>query len=114
MLWWQMILVAFPKPSIHNDWGEIFDQLNMYFGQPDLAQASERALCALKMQDYQHVNKYMIDFSEHETHTGWNDAALYGEFYWGLAERIKDQLLSLDRPQTFQQLKVAALKCNTR
>jgi len=48
------------------------------------------------MQDYQHVNKYMIEFSEHATHTGWNDAALYGEFYWGLAECIKDQLLSLD------------------
>ena len=56
----------------------------------------------------------MIEFSEHATHTGWNDAALYGEFYRGLAERIKDQLLSLDRPQTFQQLKVAALKCDTR
>jgi len=66
------------------------------------------------MQDYQHVNKYMIEFSEHATHTGWNDVALYGEFYRGLAECIKDQLLSLDRSQTFQQLKVAALKCDTR
>ena len=45
--------------------------------------------------------------------TGWNDAALYGEFYRGLAEHIKDQLLLLDRPQTFQQLKVTALKCDT-
>jgi len=72
------------------------DQLNTYFGQPNLAQASKHILCALKMQDYQHVNKYMIKFSEHATHTGWNDVALYGEFYWGLAERIKDQLLSLD------------------
>jgi len=73
MLWWQMILVAFPEPSIHNDWGEFVDQLNTYFGQPDLAQASERALHALKMQDYQHVNKYMIEFSKHATHTGWNE-----------------------------------------
>src|SRR5882724_11734365 len=55
----------------------------------------------------------MIKFSEHATHTRWNDAALYGEFYRGLAECIKDQLLSLDQPQTFQQLKVAALKCDT-
>jgi len=56
----------------------------------------------------------MIEFSEHATHTGWNDAALYGEFYQGLAECIKDQLLSLDQPQMFQQLKVDTLKCNTR
>src|SRR5882724_11344781 len=55
----------------------------------------------------------MIEFSEHATHTGWNDAALYGEFYRGLAEHIKDQLLSLDHPQTFQQLKVDTLRCDT-
>src|SRR5882724_705173 len=55
----------------------------------------------------------MIEFSEHATHTRWNDAALYGEFYQVLAECIKDQLLSLDQPQMFQQLKVNALKCNT-
>src|SRR5882724_8449879 len=114
MLWWQPILVTFPEPSIHNDWGEFVDQLNTYFGQPNLAQASECALHALKMYDHQHVNKYIIEFSEHVTHTGWNDVALYGEFYRGLVERIKDQLLSLDRPQMFQQLKVDALRCDTR
>src|SRR5882724_2935143 len=95
MLWWQLILVAFPKLSIHNDWGEFVDQLNTYFRQPDLAQASEHALCA-QCKIYQHVNKYMIEFSEHATYTGWNDVALYGEFYQGLAEHIKDQLLLLD------------------
>src|SRR5882724_9146027 len=68
MLWWQPILVTFPELSIRNDWGEFVDQLNTYFGQPNLAQASERTLRALKMQDYQHVNKYMIEFSEHATH----------------------------------------------
>jgi len=51
------------------------------------------------MYDHQHVNKYMMGSWNMRTHTGWNDAALYGEFYRGLAERIKDQLLSLDRPQ---------------
>jgi len=114
MLWWQPILLTYHEPAIREDWGEFVDELNIYFGQPDLAQSSEHALRALKMQDYQHVNKYMIEFSEHATNTGWNDAALYGEFYQGLAERIKDQLLSLDRPQTFQQLKADALKCDTR
>src|SRR5882724_9590279 len=106
ILWWQPILVAFPEPSICNDWGEFFDQLNTYFGKPNLAQASEHALRTLMMYNHQHVNKYMIEFSEHVTHTGWNDVALYGEFYRGLAGHIKDQFLSLDHPQMFQQLKV--------
>src|SRR5882724_3049422 len=113
MLWWQPTLVTYPEPSIQGDWGEFVNQLNIYFGQPNLAQASEHALCALKMYDHQHINKYMIELSKHATHTGWNDVALYDEFYQGLAEHIKDQLLSLDHPQTFQQLKVDALRCDT-
>ena len=56
MLWWQPNLILDPKPSICSDWSEFVEQLNIFFGQPDLAQASERALHALKMQDYQHVN----------------------------------------------------------
>jgi len=36
----------------------------------------------------------MIKFSEHATHTGWNDAALYGEFYQRLAEHIKVRVQS--------------------
>src|SRR5467141_2546041 len=114
MLWWQPNLILDPEPSIRNDWSEFVEQFNIFFGQPNLAQASKRALRALKMQDYQHVNKYMIEFSEHATHTGWNDAALYGEFYCGLAEHIKDQLVSLERPATFQQLKTDALRCDSR
>jgi len=113
MLWWQPTLVMYPKPLIQGDWGEFVDQLNVYFGQPDLAEASECTLCTLKMHDHQHVNKYMIEFSEHASHTGWNDVVLYGEFYQGLAECIKDQLLSLDCPQMFQELKVDALECDT-
>jgi len=99
MFWWQSILVTFPELSIWNNWGEFVNQLNTYLGQPDLAQASEHTLHAHKMQDYQHVNKYMIEFSKHATHTGWNDVALYGEFYQGLAECIKDQLLSWTDPK---------------
>src|SRR5467141_2941373 len=102
-----------PEPSIQSDWGEFVEQLNVFFGKPDLAQASECALHALKMQDDQHVNKYMIEFSEHATHMGWNDVALYGEFYQALAECIKDQLVSLECPATFQQLKTDALRCNS-
>src|SRR5882672_3496797 len=113
MLWWQPYLILNPEPIVQSDWGEFVEQLNSFFGQPNLAQASECTLHSLKMQDYQHVNKYMIEFSKHATHMGWNDAALYGEFYRGLAERIKDQLMSLECPATFQQLKTDALRCDS-
>ena len=64
------------------------------------------------MQENHHINKYMIEFSEHAAYTGWNDAALYGKFYWGLAKRLKDQLLNMDHPRTLDQLKIDALKCD--
>src|SRR5882724_12338849 len=56
----------------------------------------------------------MINLSKHATHMGWNDVALYGEFYQGLTECIKDQLLLLYCSQMFQQFKANALKCDTR
>ena len=64
------------------------------------------------MQENHHINKFMIEFTEHATFTGWNDVTLYGEFYRGLAERIKDQLLNFDRPLTLEKLKIDTLKCN--
>jgi len=90
------ILVAFPELSIHNNWGEFVDQLNTHFGQPDLAQASECALRALNAglpvcQQYRSSSPNMQPY-------GVDDVALYGEFYQGLAERIKRPALSLDRP----------------
>ena len=112
LLWWQLNLMAFPEPPIHSDWAKFVSKLNKLFGEPDLAQALERALRSLKIQENQHINKYLIEFSVHAAYTGWNNVALYSEFYWGLAERIKDQLLNLDRPRTLEQLKVDALKCD--
>ena len=98
LLWWQPNLMGVPKPPIHSDWAEFVSELDKLFGEPYLAQALECALHSLKMPENHHINKYMIEFSEHAAYTGWNNVALYGEFYQGLAERIKDQLLNLNRP----------------
>jgi len=51
MLWWQPTLVAYPKLLIQGNWDEFVNQLNVYFRQPYLAQASEHALHTLKMYD---------------------------------------------------------------
>ena len=112
LLWWQPHLMAFPEPLIQSNWGEFVVELNKLFGEPDMAQASERALRSLKMQENHHISKFMIEFTEHATFTGWNDVALYGEFYQGLAEQIKDQLLNFDHPLTLEKLKIDTLKCN--
>jgi len=78
-----------------------------------LAQASNELT---RTQDVRpsHVNKYIMSSPNMRPTQGGMMQLFIGEFYCGLAERIKDQLLSLDRPQTFQQLKIDALRCNTR
>ena len=73
LLWWQPNLMANPEPPIRSDWAEFVSELDKLFREPDLAQASERALRSLKMQENHHINKYLIEFSEHAVYTGWND-----------------------------------------
>ena len=114
LLWWQPHLMAFSEPSIRSNWGELVIELDKLFGEPDMAQASERALRSLKMQENHHINKFMIEFAEHAAFTGWNDVTLYGEFYRGLAERIKDQLLNFDCPPMLEKLKINLLKCDNQ
>jgi len=71
----------------------------------------KHALCTLKMQDYQHVNKYMIEFSKHATHMGLEQCPLtMVSSIEDLLKHIKDQLVSLECPTTFQQFKFNALK----
>ena len=106
--------MANPEPLIWGDWTEFIIELDKLFGEPNLAQSLECALQSLKMQENHHINKYMIEFSEHAAYTSWNNVTLYGKFYWGLAERLKDQLLTMDQPHTLDQLKIDALKCDNR
>ena len=106
--------MAFPEPSIQGNWGKFVIELNKLFGKLDIAQASECTLRSLKMQENHHINKFMIEFAEHAAFTGWNNVTSYSEFYRGLAERIKVQLLNFDHPPTLEKLKIYALKCDNR
>ena len=112
--WWLPHLTAVLEPTIRTNWDEFILALNQSFGQPDLAQSAQRSIRQLKMKDNHRVNKYMIRFAEHAPHTGWNDPALYDAFYDGLAERLKDHLLSLPRATTLDTLKQQALECDNR
>jgi len=93
MLWWQPHLIAQPEPSIHSTWNKFVAELNNLFGQPDISQASECALHTLKMQDYQHVNQYMIKFSEMQP-------TLAGMMWPSMVSSIED-LLNISRTSSY-------------
>jgi hypothetical protein len=114
LIWWQPFLTLNPEPPIRSSWGIFCDELDRLFGQADIIQASERAIRKLKMLDTHHVNRHMINFAELSSYVEWNDAALYEAFYNSLAERIKDHMLSIERPATLDELKRQALRIDNR
>jgi len=66
-----------------------------------------------QMYDHQHVNKYMIEFSKHVTHTGWNDVALYGEFYWDFMSASRTRSCHWITPKCSSNSRPMPLKCDT-
>ena len=90
-----------PELPIWDNWSLFIKELNTLFGEADLEQSLEQALKCLKIQDSHHVKRYMTSFLEHTLYTHWNEAALYDTFYAGLAERLKDQLLTVRGPPVY-------------
>ena len=40
----------------------------------------------------------MIDFNRHARKTGWNEQALFRQFYKGLPDRLKDEIARIGKP----------------
>ena len=77
MIWWQPNLITQLEPLICNNWSEFVEQLNVLFGPPDLTQASEHTLCALKMQGYHAHHLKAIRLRDGDALSGIVRAALW-------------------------------------
>jgi len=71
-------------------------ELTTLYGDPHLAITTERKICALR--NTTSVAAYIAEFKEHRQYIKWNDDALRNQFYFGLHDKIKDNLASLERP----------------
>jgi len=54
----------------------------------------------LRYKDTGKAVKYTLDFNRDAPCTGWNDKALYRQFYKGLPDRLKDELTQIGKPET--------------
>ena len=115
LIWWQPFLTQIPEPPIGSDWYIFVKELHWLFGQADIIQVSERAICKLKMLNIHHVNCHMTTFAELSSYVEWNDSALYEAFYTSHAEQSKDHMLSIECPATLdeQKFRLFALKIDT-
>ena len=66
------------------------------------------------MQDYHHITNYNVDFNEYSAITGFDERALYANYYRGLAPRIKDGLVFAGRSGTLTDLRTSAINLDLR
>jgi hypothetical protein len=112
--WFQPHLLSHPPSALLTDWETFCRELNMMFGDRNLASTSERKLRELTMLENHQAARYIIDFQKHAPYTGYNDAALASEFYRGLANRIKDVMALSGRARDMIGLRDQALEIDRR
>src|SRR6266540_5297094 len=74
------------------------DELQRLFGLRDPTNDAIICLENLKYKDSGKAVKYSLDFNRDAPQTGWNDSALYQQFYKGLPDRFKDELARIGKP----------------
>src|SRR6266511_2688436 len=74
------------------------DTLQRLFGPHDPTNDTIIRLENLKYKDSGKAVKYSLDFNSNTLRTGWNDSALYRQFYKGLLDQLKDKLARIGKP----------------
>ena len=91
-------------PSWLTDFDEFTAELKANFGPFDPEGEAEHGLENLRMKDYHHANRYLVEFNRLASRVAWNDAALRRQLYRGLPPRIKDEISRIGKPETLQAL----------
>ena len=74
------------------------NELRRLFGPHDSTNSAIIRLENLKYKDSGKAVKYSLDFNHDTLWTGWNDSALYQQFYKGLLDQLKDKLARIGKP----------------
>src|SRR6266545_3583486 len=74
------------------------DELRRLGGPHDPTNDAIIRLENLKYKDSGKAVKYSLDFNHDTLWTGWNDSALYQQFYKGLLDQLKDKLARIGKP----------------
>ena len=60
------------------------------------------------------VSAYAAEFRKYQTRVEWDDTALASQFYRGLKDVVKDDIMRSDRPTTLQAMIDLAIKIDNR
>ncbi len=90
------------KKFIFSDYKKFKNELQRAFRVVDEKQAAERWLYILKMN--KSAVKYAAEFQWIAALTDWDDDALVLQYYWGLNETIKDEIVRMNQPEELQNM----------
>jgi len=90
------------KKSIFSNYKKFKNELQRAFRVVNEKQAAKRWLHILKMN--KSAVKYAAEFQQIAALTDWDDDALVLQYYWGLNETIKDEIVKMDQSEELQNM----------
>ena len=84
------ILDSSETPNWSHDWSTFVRTLRAHFGPVDPSSDAADDIANLKMSKNHQIVKYIVKFNHLAAQTGWDNCALYHQYYSGLARCIKD------------------------
>ncbi len=90
------------KKFIFNNYKKFKDKLWKAFKIVNKKQAAERQLHILKMN--KSAVKYAAEFQWIAALMNWDNDALVLQYYWGLNETIKDEIVRMNQPEELQNM----------
>jgi hypothetical protein len=107
-------------PHLHralwrDDYSEFVSELAKNFGPHDVVADAEHQLANLSMKDGQRINKYIVEFNRNASQVrGYGEGALRHHFYYGLPDRIKDEISRVGKPASLYDLRDLAQSIDAR
>ena len=90
------------KKFIFDNYKKFKNELQRAFKIVDEKQAAKRRLHILKMN--KSAVKYAAEFQRIAALMNWNDNALVLQYYWGLNETIKDEIVRMNWSEELQNI----------
>ncbi len=90
------------KKFIFNNYKKFKNELWRAFKVVDEKQAVKRQLHILKINKL--TVKYAAEFQQIAALMNWDDDALVSQYYWGLNETIKDEIVRMNQPEELQNM----------
>lgn len=98
--------------EIFGTWRGFERQIKATFGEVDEVRIAVRALLILRQRGS--AAKYTAEFQRYSTKTNWNDDALRDQYYEGLKDLVKDELLRREKPGSLEEMTDMAVEIDNR